>query len=1125
MKMPNLLVYTTGPQDQALSILRYGAAARALGWQVILGKEGVDTIYVERVAQADVVLIQRDFPRFFKAYRKVLHAAHAAGKPILYDIDDLAFALPESHPTRRVYEDCLGGMLHAVLYADLVVTSTELLRTFLLPFNPHIVVFPTVLPDDLWQIRLPQSINQTVPLRIGYMGSRTHLPDLEYVVPVLQDILTELEERVQLHFWGCSPPADLSEHPQVIMHADIDNYAQFAANLGIASVDLWLAPLVENDFNRCKSAIKFWEYAATGVPGIYSRLEPYTAVVRHGENGLLAGNLEEWQTAIRQLANNPQLRQDLAHNATDDLRRHGLLSQHLSTWERIYRTAQPTNRKFTPQQAMLARFSEQIQTRTEERHHEALHLLSEIAARDAEIAENNKKIEVLMARSNQLDDILQSRSWRLLQRFQKLRRGDFSPLPPFVPFRLQTNAAPTSDENLPLPPKISLQFSAPLRYHHPSGVQPETLAGRTLLTTPQGGKVVIDSRMLSIWQAAQDRTQPEILAILADDATPMDFYRAALACLSEAGLLQREGVVAILPDAQKSPQDVGLVSVVIVGYNSHEWLKECIPSLRAQTYAQIEIIFVENGTADGSQRWLAENAPEVTYLAMPPGASLATAMNAGVARSKGDFILQLNPDVRLEPDAIARMVSVAQSEPNVAAVGCKLKFWWASAFLNGLGNRVGAFSWGSDNALGHLDLGQFDHWRELPSACFAAALITRAAWQAIGAIDEGFPMYYEDSEWCYRARLLGWRVLAAPKAVAYHAFGGRVPTGRDESLSPRKLRNVVYGRMRFAYKIPGTMFKRFIRNYRAEDWTNFIRALTTHNWAIARAYWQAWKDVYHDRGTLIALRRDLQGRRVVSDEDLFGLQTDMPITYAWHGLPELTWDLVVNHYLPLIRSERTRPMPEFDATQRRPHLLIISNDIVATKMAGPGMRYLEMGLALKDEIDVTLAVPGKSDLQIEGINIAHYDESNPSVLQVLVENCDVALISGYMVEKFPFLHTTRTRLVVDLYDPFILENLHYYQNEPMGNQQVMNTHAVKITNHLLQIGDFFLCGNERQRDFWLGMLAANGRINPLTFFDDTRLQKLIDVVGIGFPKRLPQHEQAVVRGKYPQVTEKTRIVL
>lgn len=1118
-----LAVYTTGSDQSALQLLRYSAAAGALGWRLLAGKEGVDVVYPQRVEQADAVLLQRDFPRFYPAYRQLVAAARAAHKPIFYDIDDLLVALPQEHPNRKVYEDCLGGITHAIIEADTVIASTAPLRQMLLPLNRRVVVWPTVLPDHLWTIR-PPSVSDpksSEPFIIGYMGGASHLPDIELLTPLLQRLLDEWGEKLQIHFWGFPPPPGLAASPQVLTHPGADSYADFAAYFAAARADVWLAPLVENPFNRCKSAIKFWEYSAIGGVGIYSRLEPYTDVVRHGENGLLVASLEEWEAAIRELAADPQKRLHLAQNAQNTLRQRGYLSQHLPAWETIYRSA-PAATLPDSQQQMWQRLAEQVQQRSEERHREALNLLS--------------ALEILTHRSNQLDEILQSRSWRGLQRFSKIRHGDFSPLPPFQPFVLPQPPAASELSAVSAPTPAALA-AAPLAspagpiYTHPENVQVEQLAGRTLLTTSQGGKVTVDERMVAIWRAAHGRTLPETLAALADEQTPPDNYRAALACLAEAGLLQREGVQQPAKPAVHIPENPALVSVVVVGYKSRDWLDECIPSLSQQSYQPLEIIFVDNGPPDGSQEWLAQHAPHVMYFSLPDGSSLAKAMNAGAFRATGDFILQLNPDVRLEPDAIAHMVAVAQNAPSVAAVGCKLKFWWAPAFLNGLGNHVGPFSWGSDTALGHLDLGQFDTWNELPSACFAATLITRAAWEAVGPVDEGFPMYYEDSEWCYRARLLGWRVLAAPQAVVYHAFGGRVPTGHEEGLTPFKLSNVVYGRMRFAWKIPGETFSRFTRTYQAEDWANFTRSLTRGDWAMARAYWQVKTRVRGDRANLQAARDDLQHRRVIGDDALFGLQNNLPMTHVWRGLPELTWDLVTHHYLPLIRAQRTKPMPEFDPNQRRPHLLIVSNDVVATRMAGPGMRYLEMALALKDEIDVTLAAPtaratpAASDLQIDGLNVLRYAENNPATLQVLVENCDVALISGYMVEKFPFLHTTSTRLVVDLYDPFILENLHYYLNEPLNSQQAINKQAITITNGLLQIGDFFLCGNLRQRDLWLGALAANGRINPHTFADDSQLRKLIDVVGIGFPSQPPRHEKPMLRGVHAQIPEDARIVL
>ena len=663
-----------------------------------------------------------------------------------------------------------------------------------------------------------------------------------------------------------------------------------------------------------------------------------------------------------------------------------------------------------------------------------------------------------------------------------------------------------------------------IAYTTPPGVQLSHVHNRPLLSTPQGGKVALDATLLSLWQYAGDRSITEIEAGFKADFSSPQTIRAGLACLAEAGLLSREDAAQPSPSTAQ-PVAGPLVSVVIVGYNSHAWLQECIPSLNLQNYSPLEIIVVDNGSQDDSLTWLEANYPAVKRLRIEPAASLAHAINRGVGLASGDYLLILNPDVSMEQDAVAHLVAVAASDPGCAAVAAKLRLWWAPAFLNGLGNQVGPFTWGTDNGVGYLDLGQFDHWQELPSACFAAALLRREAWQAVGPVDEGFPMYYEDAEWCYRSRLLGFKVLAAPQAIVYHAFGGRIPGGQPEGLSPQKLRNVVYGRFRFAIKLLGDYFPHFLRNYCAEDWINFTQRLAKRDWASARAYLGGWKDVLTNLPALVRLGRELQTRRSLPDEQLFAVQRDLPMALTWNGLPELTWDLVLHYYSPLITAGRTRPMPEFDRNYRRPHILVISNDVVDEKMAGPGIRYLELARALSADLDVTLAIPAETKLQVPNLNLVRYWEERPGSLQVLVENSDIALVSSYMVEKFPFLQTTRTRLVVDLYDPTILENLHYYLHEPVESQQALNRHGIGITNRLLKLGDFFICGNERQRDFWLGFLAANERINPITFSQDTNLRALIDVVGIGFPDRDLQHRQAIVRGIHPQIPPEARIVL
>ena len=188
------------------------------------------------------------------------------------------------------------------------------------------------------------------------------------------------------------------------------------------------------------------------------------------------------------------------------------------------------------------------------------------------------------------------------------------------------------------------------------------------------------------------------------------------------------------------------------------------------------------------------------------------------------------------------------------------------------------------------------------------------------------------------------------------------------------------------------------------------------------------------------------------------------------------------------------------------------------------MRYLELARVLASDLDVTLASPYPSDLSPANFRLAQYSELNPAALRRLVEAHDVALISGYLVDQFPFLRTTTTRLIVDLVTPFVLENLHHYLDQPLDVRDRFQRQAVNVTNQLAQVGDFFICGSERQRDFWLGVLAANQRLNPRTVGPDSAAWNLIDVVGFGLPERAPARQRAVLREAHPRFGPESKIV-
>ena len=635
--------------------------------------------------------------------------------------------------------------------------------------------------------------------------------------------------------------------------------------------------------------------------------------------------------------------------------------------------------------------------------------------------------------------------------------------------------------------------------------------------------MAVDRALVELWSRADGHSLRELLDQAARQGDDVTETRALLACLAEAGLLLREPALPTPP--APAHREGPLVSVILIGFNSLVHLAPCLEALAAQSYSPIEIHFEDNDSQDGSLGWMRATHPEVHATGCPRRMGLAEAINFAVTETRGVYLLLLNPDVRLDPFAVSEMVAVAEREPRCAAAAAKLRLAWAPAFLNGIGNSVSAAGWGSDSGLGHLDLGQFDHWREIPSACFAAALISRQAWQAAGPLDEGFPLYYEDSEWCYRARLLGWSILAAPRALGWHAFGAQPPTGMLSRMSPEKLGHVTYGRLRFAAKLLGRRGRaRFITAYAAEDMLGAARALAGGHLGEVRARIAAWRRFLNDQQAIRHVRQRLHRERAVAEDRLLSRPKFIPPPRVWRGMPELTSDLMLKDYLPHIKACRQPALPEWWGNSDRPHLLLVSPDVVGSTMAGPGLRYANLALTLQSEADVVLAAPTGSESPSAHVPLVLYAEDDTHDLRRAAEQAEVVLLTAPSLARFPFLAPSRVRLVGDLYDPFFVENLHLYQEQPAGDQEALHRQAMGVAASLLRRGDFFICGSERQRDFWLGMLSSEGRLSPRTTAADPTLRGLIDVVGMGVSPRAPRASR-VLRGVHPAFGNDNPIVL
>jgi glycosyltransferase involved in cell wall biosynthesis len=457
-----------------------------------------------------------------------------------------------------------------------------------------------------------------------------------------------------------------------------------------------------------------------------------------------------------------------------------------------------------------------------------------------------------------------------------------------------------------------------MTYQHRRGV---ALQGDDppFFTTPEGGVVVTDAALAALWSAAASASLPDLVARFAGDPELGGHVREAISCLAEAGLLDRlsSPCAPAVPECNTDGPPVSIV-IVVSSARELEYLDECLCSVAETKYRHLELVVVDNDSGTGLTAAVHRHVAAARFVQLAPRRCLAAACNAAIDACGGQYLLLMNPDVKLRPDTVARLVARAETGSQVAAVVPKTRLWRTPAFLNGIGNRISPMDWGTDNAIGQLDLGQLDDWRSAPSASLTIELISRRAWTAVGPFDEAFPAYYEDADWAYRARLMGWAIVAEPAAEAFHIFGGFWDAAPGGQLSDRKLETAVVGRLQFACKIAGApTLRTLLRSYVSQDVANIRAALGRRQLKTARAYAVAWLSVAAKAMPLLSKRRRIQAARVIDDGTLFPPEAAMPRSYTHRNSPVLTASVIRKEYAPLIRDGKTRPVAEVPLVDRQ----------------------------------------------------------------------------------------------------------------------------------------------------------------------------------------------------------------
>ncbi len=192
-------------------------------------------------------------------------------------------------------------------------------------------------------------------------------------------------------------------------------------------------------------------------------------------------------------------------------------------------------------------------------------------------------------------------------------------------------------------------------------------------------------------------------------------------------------------------------------------------------------------------------------------------------------------------------------------------------------------------------------------------------------------------------------------------------------------------------------------------------------------------------------------------------------------------------------------------------------------MAGPAIRCLKIAAALAADADVhVLSLAPACELSDERFAIRRTDLAG---LARQGADCDVLVLQGDVLQRCPSLKDSRAVMICDLYDPFHLEQLEQARDLPeQTRRDVVRLATIALNDQLLR-GDFFLCASDKQRDFWLGALAALGRVNPVTYDQDPTLRRLIDVAPFGIDAASPVHRGPVAKGVLPGIPEDAELLL
>ena len=576
-----------------------------------------------------------------------------------------------------------------------------------------------------------------------------------------------------------------------------------------------------------------------------------------------------------------------------------------------------------------------------------------------------------------------------------------------------------------------------------------------------------------------------------------------------------------------------LITISIINLNGKDYVKECLESIQELDYPadRIEVIIVDNSSSDGSVTYVRDHFPSVRIIQNDRNEGFARANNQAAEASRGKYIAFLNNDTRVDKKWLIELLRPINGSREIVASGSKVlsRDGKSLDFVGGMINFEGkGFQVDYGNK---IEDDNHNMVRFLPFVNGGAMMIDKKVFLEVGGFDEDFFAYYEDVDLGWRLWVLGYKVVFAPGSVIYHHHHGTSRIFSEDKLRFLKERNSLYSVFKnyddsnLARALSGTLANIFNRVFVDVDF-DYKKYYDLHHPDKAGtaapgisippeplSSLAAARSFYDNLDSLKAKRKWIQENRKRDDKAVFSY-------FKGQFLAVSADPRYQKAQIDILRELGIYKVFEKEINRK---ILIISSEILSREMAGPAIRVWNFAQVLAQHMDVTLAAPNRAELPEQDFKLVHFSD-NGQLREIIKEN-DIILCGGMTFARYQSIKDSGKYLIIDIYDPYNLATLAEYENEPIKKQLETFKSVHNIFNEQFYYGDFFICASERQRDFWLGMLAALNRVNPYSYKQDPTLRKMIDVVPFGLPGSRPVHTKNVLKGVIKGINREDKVII